>query len=137
MTNRIDHKAKILLVEEDDDTRPLLKEMLQKSGYRLTVALDEEDALERLRGGDAGADLILVNMIDVTTNEALDAARRIQGETKSGDATSIVVMAENYGEELEGKDVQVGIREYVTYPEDFRQLENLLARLLHKHVAPV
>ena len=138
MKDSVERKAKIFLVEEDDDTRPLLKEMLQKSGYQLTVALDEQDALERLRGGGGdGADLILVNMIGVTTDEALAAARRVRGEAKPDDGAPIVVMAESYGEALEGKDVQVGAREYVTYPEDFRQLENLLARLLHGHIAVV
>ena len=38
-------------------------------------------------------------------------------------------MAERYGVELEGKDVQVGKSEYVTYLEDEQQLINLLRRL--------
>lgn len=137
MNDRDELKAKIFLVEEDDDARPLLTEMLRKSGYGLTVAFDERDAMDRVRDGDDGADLILMNMVGVTTDEALDAARRVRGEAKAGDATSIVVIAESYGEELEGRNVRVGEREYVTYPEDFRQLQNLLARLLRRHVATI
>ncbi len=37
-------------------------------------------------------------------------------------------MAERYEVELEGKDVQVGKSEYITYLEDAQQLMNLLRR---------
>ncbi|MCP9495859.1 MAG: response regulator [Pyrinomonadaceae bacterium MAG19_C2-C3] len=133
MKEQGEYPTKILLIEEDDETRPLLKEMLQKAGYKMIVALDETDALERMREGNKHADLILVNMIDVTTDVALDAARRVRREAEPGDETLIVVMAESYGEELEGKDIEVSVGEYVTYPEDFPQLKNLLAHLLHQH----
>lgn len=43
--------------------------------------------------------------------------------------TPIIVMAERYGADMEGKDVQVDDTEYVTYLEDGQQLMNLLHRL--------
>lgn len=51
MCNDNGNRPCIFLVEEDDDTRPLLKMNLTRYGYRVTMALDEEDALQRLRGG--------------------------------------------------------------------------------------
>jgi hypothetical protein len=38
-------------------------------------------------------------------------------------------MAERYGEDMEGKDINVGESDYVTYLEDGEQLLNLLQRL--------
>jgi hypothetical protein len=55
--------------------------------------------------------------------------RRICQGSELSSSTPIVVMAEHYGEDMEGKDVKVGESEYVTYLEDGEQLMNLLHRL--------
>ena len=120
----------IFLVEEDDDTRPLLKHNLERSGYRVLLALDEEDAHDRVGSGRLSADLILVNLIDVQPDEAMHAGRRIRQDAEL--AVPLVVIAEKYGADLEGTDVNVSGDDWITYPEDHDQLQNLLARLLGK-----
>lgn len=120
----------IFLIEEDDDTRPLLKRNLREQGYHVTTALDEEDALERLEGGRASYDLLLLDVVGVETEEALESARRVHQRAEMDSMTPIVVMAEKYGEDMEGKDVDVGENVYITYLEDSEQLRILLARLL-------
>jgi CheY-like chemotaxis protein len=123
----------ILLVEEDDETRPVLRANLQTEGYRLLLALDEEDALDRVGGGGgAQADLVLVNLVDKAPEVALAAGRRIRAHAKYEARTPLVVMADKYGEDLEGKDVNAGGNDWITYPEDHDQLRNLLARLLNQ-----
>lgn len=126
-----DKAATILLVEEDDDTRPVLKRNLIREGYHVIVALDVEDALERTRDGAARANLLLVNVVDVPVDDALESARLIHMSAGYDGETPIVVIAEKYGPELEGLDVTVGDNEYVTYMEDAEQLHNLLARLVY------
>jgi CheY-like chemotaxis protein len=123
--------ATILLVESDDVTRPILKRNLQAQGYHLIVALDEEDALERVSGGRISADLLLFNVVGLPPEQALEAARRIHQSAEFNGDTAIVVMAEKYDSQMEGKDVVVGENEYVTYLQDAEQLHNLLARLLN------
>ncbi|MGB7926096.1 MAG: response regulator [Pyrinomonadaceae bacterium] len=124
----------IFLVEEDDDTRPVLKRNLERDGYRVLLALNEEDALDRTVGGDhIKADLILVNLVGVSPDYVLKAARRIREHARYGGATPIVVMAEKYGKDLEGTDAQVGANEWITYLEDPHQLKNLLERILNRH----
>jgi hypothetical protein len=41
-------------------------------------------------------------------------------------------MAEKYGADMEGTDVNVSDNDWITYLEDHDQLQNLLARLLNK-----
>jgi CheY-like chemotaxis protein len=120
----------IFLVEEDDETRHVLKHNLREQGYHVTVALDEEDALERVEGGRASYDLLFVNVVGVGVEVALDSARRIHMRAEMGNSTPIIVMAEKYGRDMEGKDVEVEENVYVTYPEDADQLHRLLARLV-------
>ena len=120
----------ILLIEEDDETRSLLRRNLQKDGYRLLLAVDEEDALNRLAGGQVRADLILINLVGKTPAEVLQTGQRIREHGKYDSTTPLVVMAEKYGTEVEGTDVEVGGNDWITYPEDAEQLHRLLARLI-------
>lgn len=119
----------ILVVEPDNETRPLLKHNLQRQGYRVIVALDEEDAIERLMGGFHCPHLILLNQFEQSIEEAFEAGQRICNTSELPKNMPIVVLAERYGEDLEGQDVQVGDREYVSYPEDGQQLLDLLQKL--------
>jgi DNA-binding response OmpR family regulator len=125
-----ENRRTIFLVEEDDETRPVLKANLQTDGYRVLLALDEEDAFDRVGHEGAEADLVLINLVGKAPEAALAAGRRIRAHAKYDGHTPLVVMAEKYGEELEGTDVNVGGNDWITYPEDHDQLRNLLARLL-------
>jgi DNA-binding response OmpR family regulator len=120
----------IFLVEEDDDTRPLLKGNLQHDGYHVIVALNEEDALERIGGGRVQADLILVNLVGESTDEVLRVGRRIREHAEYDGQTPLVVMPEKYGKDVEGTEVNVDGNDWVFYlGEEPDQLRNLLGRL--------
>ena len=119
-----------MLVEEDEDVRPSLRRSLQKDGYRVLLAVDEEDALERVGGGYVPADLVLIDLKDKSPDEVLQVGRRIREHAKYDGHTPLVVLAEKYGADLEGRDVNVSGNDWITYLEDRDQLNNLLAHLL-------
>jgi CheY-like chemotaxis protein len=121
--------ATILLVEPDDTVRPILKDNLRRWGYRVILALDEADALQRIRTGSEPFDLILINQFKQSLDQTIEMGRRFRLSSDPSNAIPIVIMAERYGVELEGQDQQVGDKEYVTYLEDGQQLRNLLCRL--------
>lgn len=124
--------ATILLIEEDDDARPIIRHNLRRAGFDVLVAVDEQTALDWLEAGRARADLILVNLVGKTTEEAFAAGRRAGRHTSLDGATPVVVIAEKYGDGLEGTDVRAGEGEWVTYMEDSTQLHELLTRLTNK-----
>ena len=119
----------ILVVEPDDDVRPLLRNNLHRQGYRAIMTLDEEDAIARARGDSDRPDLILINQYRQPLDKAIHIGRRIRQDAGLPSDTPIVIMAERYGEDMEGKDIKVGESDYVTYLEDGEQLINLLQRL--------
>ena len=119
----------ILVVEPDDDVRPLLRNNLHRQGYRAIMTLDEEDAIARARGDSDRPDLILINQYRQPLDKVIHIGRRIRQDAGLPSDTPIVIMAERYGEDMEGKDIKVGESDYVTYLEDGEQLINLLQRL--------
>lgn len=121
--------ATILLIEEDDDARPIIRHNLRREGYDVLVAVDEASALDWLKAGHARADLVLINLVGKTPEEAFAAARRVKVHNALDGSTPVVVIAERYGDGLEGTDVPAGEGEWVTYMEDSAQLHALLARL--------
>jgi PleD family two-component response regulator len=132
MNEKKDAPPTILMIELDDDTRPLLKQNLRSWGYRVIEALEEEDASALARGVRDRPKLILLNQVKFSIDEFANMGRRIRQVSELPCSTPIVVMAERYGEDMEGKDVKVGESEYVTYLEDGEQLMNLL-----HHLCPV
>jgi DNA-binding response OmpR family regulator len=118
----------IFLVEEDEETRRPLVSNLRAYGYRVVVAVDEEDALERV--GDVNADLVLVDLVGKTAEEVLAAGRRVRRHSTYNGRTSLVVMPEKYAKGLEDTEVNVGGSEWVFYlGEEPDRLRDLLARL--------
>lgn len=118
----------IFLIEEDDETRRPLVSNLRAYGYRVIVAVDVEDALERV--GDIEANLRLVNLVGKTADEGLKVGRLIRQHSKYNWRTSLVVMPEKYDKALEDTEVNVGGSEWVFYlGEEPDRLRDLLARL--------
>lgn len=126
----------IFLVEEDDDARPNLTNNLRQLGYRLLVAADLEDALEWVGGdGHIHADLVLINLVGKTPEEALSAGRRLREHARYNGHTPLVVMPEKVAEELAGTDDNVSGHDWICYYEDSDQLKALLRRLTNNSSA--
>lgn len=119
----------IFVLEPDDDVRPALKHNLQNWGYKVIMALDKEDAIQRTQGGRDRFDLILLNQGDCSIDEMMAIGQQIRQNTELDSRAPIIIIAEKYGEDLEGQDIQIGNNEYVTYLEDGQQLKNILHRL--------
>ena len=128
MSEKNINRPTILYVEDDDDTRPLIKQLLNKQGYRVIVDSSEEDALERAGDGRIAADLILVDL-GKPPSDVLATGRRIRQAALVRDDVPVVVIAYKYKADMEGQDVDVGDNDWVTYLEDGEQLIRLLARL--------
>ena len=131
MSDEQGQRPTIFLIEEDEETRRPLVRNLRGYGYRVIVAVDEEDALERVGGGGVDADLVLVNLVGKSAEETLSLGRRVRKHANYDGHTPLVVMPEKYGKDVEGTDVNVEGNDWVFYlGEEPDQLRNLLARLL-------
>ena len=122
--------ATILLVDDVDEYRALLKQGLEWCGYRVRTAYDELDAVERSQC--VRPDLILLEMGRVSPLQTLDMGCRIRSDAKVGDGVKVVVYANHADETVhEGGEVSLGPNEYAILPQDAEQLQSFLARVLH------
>lgn len=129
MNHRPTISPRIFVLDSDDDARPVLKHNLQTWGYQVIIALDGADAIQRTQGGRERLDLILLNQDGQSIDELMEIGQQIRQNTVLDSLAPIVVLAERYGADLEGQDIQVGDNEFVSYLEDGQQLRLILQRL--------
>lgn len=130
MNQVVTMSPRIFVLESDDNVRPLLKQNLQNWGYQVTMAFNEADAIERTQAGCKRFDLILLDQNGQSIDELVTIGQQIRQRTDFDSRVPIVIMAEKYGADFEGKNIQVGSNEYVTYLEDGEQLKRILHQLV-------
>jgi CheY-like chemotaxis protein len=119
-------QATILLVEDFDDTRLIMKLWLMKKGYRVVEAENGEEAVALAE--QQHPDLIIMDMMMPGLN-GLDATRRIR-EDQSLQKTPIVAVSAYGADEYRAKAIAAGCDEYVSTPFEPDALGALIQRLL-------
>lgn len=113
------------MVEDVEETRDVLEDLLKASGYTVLSARNEEDA--RLKSRDRKPDLILIS-IGAPTSASIEAALRIRLAAGVGENLAIVVFC--CVEIEEGSEVHLKGNVHLMRPDNFDQLRQLLRRLL-------
>ena len=119
----------ILLVEDDDEVRENLINLLEGRGYRVVVATNEDASVAAVLASPLHIGLILVDQMMIS-DQALALGRRIRSYFSMAATVPVVVIPMEFTKEKEGSDESVGGRDYKAYLANYSQLENLLARLL-------
>ncbi len=115
-------KETILVVEDEEDIRELLKYNLEKEGYQVIGAATGEEALKTMRG--RLPDLMLLDLM-LPGLDGLEVCRRIRVEPQTRHLPIIMLTAK--GEEADiVTGLELGADDYITKPFSPRVL---LARL--------
>jgi CheY-like chemotaxis protein len=125
----------VFLVEEQDDSRRLMRSNLQALGYRVHTAIDAEDAMDRISLGNLRADLLIVSLIRDTTEEVLNAGRAFRNMLNPRKHVPLIVMPGRYDDRPAGIDLCAGSDDWITYFDDIEQLNKLLLRLAPVEIA--
>jgi len=124
--NSAQPQATILLVEDFDDTRLMMKLWLMKKGYRVVEAENGEEAIAIAE--ELHPDLIIMDMM-MPGLSGLDATHRIR-EYQSLQRTPIVAVSAYGADEYRAKAIAAGCNEYVSTPFEPDELGALIKRLL-------
>ncbi len=110
--------ARILVVEDQEDNRQILRDLLGSVGYDMDEAHDGQEALVAV--AKQRPDLILMD-IQLPIMDGYEATRRIKADPATKDIPIIVVTSYALSGD-EGKARDAGCDAYVTKPYSPRQL---------------
>jgi CheY-like chemotaxis protein len=118
----------VMVVEDFEDNRFMMRRLLEMSGYRVLEAVNGEEAVELAKRERPG--LILMDL-SLPQLDGLAATRRIRQYPELRDVPIVAVSAHDTAD-FHADALAAGCNDYVTKPIDFDQLEALLNRLLPK-----
>lgn len=118
----------VMVVEDFEDNRFMMRRLLEMSGYRVLEAINGEEAVEIARREHPS--LILMDL-SLPLLDGLAATRRIR-QVKELSQVPIVAVSAHDTADFHADALAAGCNDYVTKPIDFDQLEALLSRLLPK-----
>jgi DNA-binding response OmpR family regulator len=125
-------KEMFLLVEDFEDSRFMMRRLLEIAGYAVLEASDGEQAVElALKQRPA---LILMDL-SLPKLDGLAATRRIRQSKTMGEVPIVAVSAHD-APESRIEALEAGCDAYVTKPIDFDSLDTLLKRLLSEKKDP-
>jgi CheY-like chemotaxis protein len=125
-TSPIHGQRTILIVDDFDDTRLLLRTWLEKKGYRVFEAENGNQAVseaERRR-----PDLIIMD-VEMPELDGLSATRRIR-ELENFRLVPIVAVSAYGADQFRSNALEAGCNEYVSTPFEPDELEKLIRSLI-------
>ena len=126
MTQANDGQRTILVVDDFEDTRLLLRTWLQKKGYHVIEAENGNQAVAEAVASQP--DLIIMD-VEMPELDGLSATRKIRTMASSEELPIVVVSA--YGaDQFRADALAAGCNEYVSTPFEPDELEKLIKSLI-------
>ncbi len=119
----------LLLVEDTEDNRFMMRRLLEMEGYRVVEARNGEEAV-KIAEKELPA-LILMDL-SLPVIDGLAATRLIR-QLPAFHETPIIAVSAHDTADFEKEALVAGCNGYVTKPIDFVELEKLITKLLSAH----
>ena len=119
-------KELFLVVEDFEDSRFMMRRLLEMAGYNVVEATDGEQAVEL--AVKTHPSVILMDL-SLPKLDGLSATREIRKHQECDDVPIFAVSAHD-GPESRNEALAAGCNEYMTKPIDWDQLNALVARFL-------
>ena len=126
MSTHRKQKTSILLVEDFDDVRFVLKQLLELRGYHVVEAVDGQQAVEVAL--HERPSLILMDL-SLPVLDGLSATRQIREHAELRDVP-IVAISTFHTKQHRADVLAAGCNKYLSKPIDFDKLETLIINLL-------
>ena len=116
----------VLLVEDTEDNRFMMRRLLEMTGYHVVEAMNGEEAVKL-----AQTELPHLILMDLSL-PVIDglAATRLIRKLPGCDSTPIIAVSAHDTSDFQSEAIEAGCNTYVTKPIDFAELEDLIAGLL-------
>jgi two-component system, cell cycle response regulator DivK len=124
----VQNKELFLVVEDFEDSRFMMRRLLEMAGYNVVEATDGQQAVEL--AVEKHPSVILMDL-SLPKLDGLSATREIRKHQGCSDVPIVAVSAHD-GPESRSEALAAGCNEYMTKPIDWDQLNELVARYLCK-----
>ena len=119
----------VLLVEDTEDNRHMMRRLLELSGYRVVEATNGKEAVEV--ASQTRPRIILMDL-SLPMIDGLAATRRIRN-LPGLDKVPIVAVSAHDTADFHSEALAAGCDAYITKPIDYLELEGVVNRLLAKY----
>lgn len=121
-----DNAATVLLVEDTEDNRQMMRRLLEMSGFRVVEAINGKEAVEV--ASQVRPQVILMDL-SLPFIDGLTAARQIRSLPGLSKVPIVAVSAHDTAD-FHTDALDAGCNAYVTKPIDYPELEDIVNRLL-------
>jgi CheY-like chemotaxis protein len=122
--------VKVLLVEDTEDNRQMMRRLLEMSGYRVVEAIN---GVEAVRLASEERPRIILMDLSLPLIDGLTATRRIRSLPGLSKVPIVAVSAHDTAD-FHSEALAAGCNAYVTKPIDYPELEEVVNRLLQRDV---
>lgn len=127
MTNS-ENEVSVLLVEDTEDNRMMMRRLLELSGYRVSEAVN---GLEAVKVAERETPNIILMDLSLPLVDGLAATRRIRQLPDLAEVPIIAVSAHDTAD-FHAEALAAGCDAYITKPIDYTELEDLITDLTAK-----
>ena len=118
--------VKVLLVEDTEDNRQMMRRLLELSGYQVVEATNGEEAVRRAFEEQPG---IILMDLSLPLIDGLTATRRIRTLPGLNNVPIVAVSAHDTAD-FHNEALAAGCNAYITKPIDYPELEEIVNGLL-------
>ena len=125
--NPLDTRRTVLVVDDFDDTRLLLRTWFERRGFRVVEA---ENGIEAINRAEAETPDLIIMDVQMPQLDGLSATRHIRTVKELGSVPIVAVSA--YGaDQFRAQALAAGCNEYVSTPFEPATLEGIIRALVH------
>ena len=122
-------QTRILLVEDTEDNRVMMRRLLEMSGYAVTEAVNGMEAVEHAESEEP--EVILMDL-SLPLVDGLAATRKIR-QMPGLKGVPIIAVSAHDTMDFHAEALAAGCDAYITKPIDYGELEGLIESLLDQH----
>jgi len=120
--------SEILVLDDVLDAGIMIKRILERKGYQVTVKTEEEEALDDLRNRPIDLAILDIKLKKMTGIEVLEEIQ------KASPGTNVIMLTGYPTLETARKSLQLGAQEYLVKPIDKQELEEKVAQVLANRI---
>src|ERR1051325_6705950 len=116
----------VLLVEDTEDNRFMMRRLLEMTGYRVVEAMNGDEAVKVAQA--ESPQLILMDLSLPVIDGC--AATLLIRKRPAFQSTPIIAVSAHDSSDFQAEALDAGCNRYISKPIDFTELEQLIAQLL-------